>query len=248
MKKTGILLFASLLLLTGCAAKEQKTAAPAPSAAYQQIDQETARQILAQEGSSVLVDVRRLDEYESGHIPGAICIPNESIGGEKPVELPNPNQVLLLYCRSGNRSKQAAEKLAGLGYIKVYEFGGINDWTGEVVQGQTLTVTLESNPTTGFRWQVEQDGECFDVREYYVSEPQTQPLAGAGGWQTFLLTPKQSGAVELRFTYTRPWENSDVEPQFRCELEISEALAVTVTDNGASEAAQSGYTPVIRIY
>ena len=81
--------------------------------------------------------MRRQDEYDSGHIPGAICIPNESIADSQPEELPDLDQVILIYCRSGNRSKQAAEKLCRIGYTNLYEFGGILDWTGEIVTEET---------------------------------------------------------------------------------------------------------------
>ena len=81
----------------------------------------------------IVVDVRRQDEYDAGHIPGAILIPNESIGTQPPEELPDLDQIILIYCRSGNRSKQAAQKLSDMGYTNIYEFGGINTWTGEIV-------------------------------------------------------------------------------------------------------------------
>ena len=81
----------------------------------------------------IIVDVRQQDEYDSGHIPDAILIPNESIGTEKPKELPDLDQVILIYCRSGRRSKEASQKLADMRYTHIYEFGGIIDWTGEVV-------------------------------------------------------------------------------------------------------------------
>ena len=100
---------------------------------YQQIDQETAKELMAEDNGSVIVDVRRRDEYDGGHIPGAILIPNESIEDERPDELPDLGQVILVYCRSGRRSKEAAQKLADMGYIRVYEFGGIIDWTGDIV-------------------------------------------------------------------------------------------------------------------
>ena len=80
----------------------------------------------------IIVDVRRQDEYDSGHIPGAILIPNESISTEQPEALPDPDQIILVYCRSGRRSKEAAQKLADIGYTNVFEFGGIIDWTGEI--------------------------------------------------------------------------------------------------------------------
>ena len=83
-----------------------------------------------------IVDVRRQDEYDSGHIPGAILIPNESLGTEKPEKLPEFDQVILIYCRSGNRSKAASQKLADMGYTNIYEFGGIIDWNGEIVTSE----------------------------------------------------------------------------------------------------------------
>lgn len=104
---------------------------------YKQITQDEARTMMASDDGHVIVDVRREDEFEAGHIPGAICIPNESITDTMPEQLPDKNQVILIYCRSGRRSKEAAQKLFDMGYLKVYEFGGIIDWTGETVTGNT---------------------------------------------------------------------------------------------------------------
>ena len=81
------------------------------------------------------MDVRTQAEYEEKHIPGAICIPNKTIGSDEIKELPDKDQLILVYCRSGNRSKQASEKLAALGYTNIVEFGGINDWSRETVSG-----------------------------------------------------------------------------------------------------------------
>ncbi len=80
----------------------------------------------------VILDVRTRSEYDSGHIPGAVCLPNEDIGSEDPAALPDKDQLILVYCRSGNRSAQAARKLAALGYTDVVDFGGINAWPGEI--------------------------------------------------------------------------------------------------------------------
>ena len=88
------------------------------------------------EDGHVVVDVRRQDEFDEGHIPGAICIPNESIIDTQPEELPDLDQIILVYCRSGRRSKEASQKLFDMGYTNVFEFGGIIDWTGEVVTGE----------------------------------------------------------------------------------------------------------------
>ena len=100
--------------------------------AWTHITGEEAARVMAEETDYLLLDVRRQDEYDAGHIPGALCIPVESIT-EPPEELSDFEQTLLVYCRSGRRSKQAASKLAALGYTDVREFGGILDWTGEVV-------------------------------------------------------------------------------------------------------------------
>ncbi|MBQ3378793.1 MAG: rhodanese-like domain-containing protein [Clostridia bacterium] len=100
---------------------------------YTQISQEEAKLMMEENDGLIIVDVRRQDEYDGGHIPNAVCIPNESIENEMPAGLPDKQQVILVYCRSGNRSKQAAQKLADMGYANVYEFGGIIDWTGDVV-------------------------------------------------------------------------------------------------------------------
>ena len=135
MKTIMTILPAALLimvLLTGCASKD---AAEKKTAGYQQISQEEAAEMMEKDDGHVILDVRRQDEYASGHIPGAICIPNETITTEMLPQLPDPEQVILVYCRSGNRSKQASGKLAEAGYKNVYEFGGIIDWTGETETG-----------------------------------------------------------------------------------------------------------------
>lgn len=102
---------------------------------YTQISQDVAMEMMERDDGHIILDVRRPDEFAYSHIPGAICIPNETIETEQPEELPDLDQVILIYCRSGNRSKQAAEKFVAMGYTNIYEFGGIIDWTGEIVRG-----------------------------------------------------------------------------------------------------------------
>ncbi len=128
-----ILLAVFALLLAACSSGGQVMDGEDMVRSYMQISQDEAKEMMEQDDGHVIVDVRRPDEFETGHIPGAICIPNETIGSDQPEELPDLNQVILVYCRSGNRSKQAAQKLFEIGYTNVYEFGGIIDWTGEVV-------------------------------------------------------------------------------------------------------------------
>ncbi len=103
-------------------------------AEYISITMEEAKEIFKTPGEYIIVDVRRADEFAQGHIPGAINIDNEDIVDTEPAKLPDKEQMIYVYCRSGNRSKQAAEKLASMGYSNVIEFGGIIDWTGEIEQ------------------------------------------------------------------------------------------------------------------
>lgn len=136
MKRVWIISVVLLLIvLSGCASKSQKSEVDgmAENTGYRQISQEEAKEMMTRDDGHVIVDVRREDEYAEGHIPGAILIPNESIGSERPEQLSDYDQIILIYCRSGNRSKQAAAKLVALGYTNIYEFGGIIDWTGDVV-------------------------------------------------------------------------------------------------------------------
>lgn len=99
---------------------------------YTSISMDEAKEMMARDDGHIIVDVRREDEYAEGHIPGAILIPNESIEYDQPEELPEWEQVILIYCENGVRSKEAAQKLADMGYENVYEFGGIVDWDGEI--------------------------------------------------------------------------------------------------------------------
>ncbi len=136
MKKYVIIpLILILVILVGCSLFQgQVMDGDGMVNSYRQISQEEAKEMMEADDGHVIVDVRRQDEYDEGHIPGAICIPNESIGDTQPAELPDLTQVILVYCRSGRRSKEAAQKLFDMGYARVYEFGGIMDWTGDVVK------------------------------------------------------------------------------------------------------------------
>ena len=118
----------ALLLLAGCGAQSEEST-------YRQINAEEAAALMEKESSYIILDVRTAQEYSEKHIPGAVKIPNETIGDQDIPELPDKEQLILVYCRSGNRSKQASEKLGKQGYTNIVEFGGIHDWTGETGSG-----------------------------------------------------------------------------------------------------------------
>jgi len=128
--KNVLLILLDVLLLTGCAA-------PAEGGSYRQISMNDAVTMMEEESGYIILDVRTSEEFADKHIPGAINVPNEIIETEALSQLPDKDQLILVYCRSGNRSKQASEKLVALGYTNIVEFGGINDWPGETVSGDT---------------------------------------------------------------------------------------------------------------
>ena len=116
----------SLMLLSSCGAPGSS------SLGYRQISMNEAVKMMKDEKNYIILDARRPDEYAEGHIPGAINIPNEEIGTAEISELPDKSQLILVYCRSGRRSKEASEKLVKLGYTNIVEFGGILDYKGEI--------------------------------------------------------------------------------------------------------------------
>ena len=124
-------IFLAALLLVGCAA-------PAEEITYRQVNMDEAITMMEEGSGYIILDVRTPEDFAEKHIPGAINVANETIGTDEIPELPDKDQLILVYCRSGNRSKQASEKLVALGYTNIVEFGGINDWPGETVSSTGL--------------------------------------------------------------------------------------------------------------
>ena len=104
------------------------------SASYEQISGAEAKALMDSESGYIIIDARTQEEYDGGHIAGAIMIPEYEIADRAEKELPDKDQLILVYCRSGRRSKIAAEELVKLGYTNVKEFGGIIDWQYEIVK------------------------------------------------------------------------------------------------------------------
>lgn len=128
-----------MMLLAACgqseATESSQNASTAQPSAYQKITAEEGKELLESGSALTLVDVRRIDEYETAHIPGAVNIPNESIGDTQPDALPELDGTVVVYCRTGVRSQQAADKLVEMGYTDVRDMGGIADWPYETVSG-----------------------------------------------------------------------------------------------------------------
>ena len=123
MKKL-IFLFLAVMMLTACGQNTENNR----EAAYMNITAEEAKQIMDSEEGYIILDVRTQEEYDQGHIPGAIVISHEKISEKAEEVLTDKDQLILVYCRSGRRSKLAAEALVELGYTNIKEFGGIIDW------------------------------------------------------------------------------------------------------------------------
>lgn len=130
MKKWSLLILGLLLLLTACSSPTKNN----QEMVFLNITAEEARKLMDSEKDRIILDVRSREEYDQGHIPGAILIPDTEIEAKAADLLPDKDQLILVYCRSGRRSKLAAQSLADLGYTNIREFGGILDWPYEVVQ------------------------------------------------------------------------------------------------------------------
>ena len=127
MKKLIFLLLAVMMLAACGQVKENDQ-----GVVYVNITAEEAKQIMDSEEGYIILDVRTQEEYDQGHIPGAIVISHEEIEARAEEVLTDKDQLILVYCRSGRRSKLAAEALVELGYTNIKEFGGISDWPYEV--------------------------------------------------------------------------------------------------------------------
>ena len=124
-----MLLILAVLFLTACGEEKENDR----EAVYMNITAQEAKQIMDSEKGYIILDVRTQEEFDQGHIPGAILIPDTQIEARAEDVLTDKDQLILVYCRSGRRSKLAAQKLCESGYTNIIEFGGINTWQGEIV-------------------------------------------------------------------------------------------------------------------
>lgn len=217
MRRIALVLLAALLL-AGCALAEN---------GYTQIDQETAKRMMAQDDGHVIVDVRTREEYDEGHIPGAILIPNESIGCDSPEALPDYDQIILIYCRSGNRSRQAAQKLASMGYTNIYEFGGINTWTGEIETQAPATLTFSSFSGGGYEYTVEvDDPSVVSCESRYAFEANAEEIDGASYDFIISLTGVKPGRTMVRVYGVSPIMENEVSLY---TADVDDGLRVTLT-------------------
>ena len=235
-------LLAVTMLLAGCAGASDPTPGgegTVKEAGFQQITQEEAMRIMAEETGYVILDVRTKEEYGEGHIPGAVCVPNELINCDAPEALTDYNQMILVYCRSGNRSKQAAQKLASMGFTRVYEFGGINTWPGEIVaeepqpETEPATLTYSSFDGGGPEYEVAIEDPsvvaCTSSRKY--DKPDHDEMTGASYNVIFSFPGLKEGTTALTVSARSPIaENFDETYTVSVDHELKVTLRLESTD------------------
>ena len=229
-----VTLFVLVLAMTGCAEEPVMDGdGMVNEHTYSQISQDEAKEMMAEDGV-IIVDVRRADEFAEGHIPDAINIANESIDGSAPEGLPDKEQKILIYCRSGRRSKEAAEKLAAMGYTNIYEFGGIIDWTGDIVKDESkkegvATLSFESFDGGGPEFNVVLEDEglvSYESKKEYA-DADHEDLDGAGYTVTFSFTGKAKGETGMTIEERSPiGDNFD----HKYKVSVAEDLSVTIED------------------
>lgn len=131
MKLTIAILCTFLFLMIGCKANDSNSS---HTSEYKKINAEEAKKLMDSEEELVILDVRTKEEFDTGHIAGALLLPLDSLKNAAEETLPNKDQLILVYCRSGNRSETATNQLIEMGYTHVIDFGGIIDWPYEIVQ------------------------------------------------------------------------------------------------------------------
>lgn len=172
----ALMIFSLMFSAYGCRKMEESSETSSSVYAVKQdykiITQQEAKRMIDTEKDIIILDVRRQDEYDTEHIPNAVLIPNESIIDTRPAELDDLNQKILIYCRSGNRSKQAAQKLADMGYTNIYEFGGIITWEYDTVKPSALKspedISLRDTDGNGKNYLFTYNGE--DYKALYTND------------------------------------------------------------------------------
>ena len=233
MKHLLLFLICGTLLLSGCGRGKESSDGEEPATSYQRISQTEAMEMMARDDGHIVLDVRRQDEYDAGHIPGAVLLPNEDIGITPPEALPDFDQIILIYCRSGNRSKQAAQKLFNMGYTHLYEFGGINTWPGEIVtetapqKSQTASISFDSFDGGGPEFSIQLDDPSIASYERSVNYARDDhaEIDGAGFTVTFTFTGRKAGETRARISARSPIAE-DFDEVYA--VRVDEALNVTL--------------------
>ena len=217
--------------LVCCAKKDKSHESDRVKKTYTQISQEEAMQMIGQDDGHIIVDVRRQDEFDTGHIPGAVCIPNESICDTQLKLLPDKDQIILVYCRSGNRSKQASQKLADMGYTHVYEFGGIIDWTGEIVTDegsvQPAQLSFESFDGGGYDYSIslKDDQLVSYIKKHIYRDPYHDMQTGSAYNVVFTFTGLRPGETDMTVTAVSP---IIPEETYSYRVKVNEDLTVEI--------------------
>ena len=183
------------LFLVSCAADKG-------ALSYKKISQEEAVKMM-ETGDCLILDVRTEEEYNDGHIPNAVCLPVETIGSEAPAQLPDKDQIILIYCRTGVRAERAAKALADLGYTNVYDFGGIADWEGDIVTEESFDY---GEPEAALTLEI-------SGRQIYTNIITKTELLDAVGTSSFELSFRDEGSIKravLPFTVSPEEKDTEV--------------------------------------
>jgi len=132
-QKTAVFLLLMMILIITLAGCSSENTSVDTDNSYQKISSEEAKKMMDEDSSIVILDVRTPEEFKSGHIQGAVNIAQTEIAAIIETAIPNKSATILVYCRSGNRSALASKELIELGYLNIYDFGGINDWKYDVI-------------------------------------------------------------------------------------------------------------------
>lgn len=222
--KTIFLLFLSLLFLFSCTAKKD-------TLSYTQISQEEAMKMMEEE-DCIILDVRTVEEYNEGHIPDALCIPVETIGNEKPEELPDSDQIILVYCRTGVRAAQASDKLVKLGYTGVYDFGGIVTWKGDIViEGEEIYREPEATLV------IEVNG-----RQIYTNTITKKELLKTMGTDWYKVSFKDEGSIKIAvLPFSVSLEEEETEVKTGDVLLVSDNEILLVLEEGTLCGEKIGF-------
>lgn len=212
MRLKDVVIASMALLLGACSAPEGEhfvaDSGGMMRLPYLRIDEAEAQRMMEQKNGYIILDVGSKDEYDAGHIPGAVSLPADTIGTERPEELADLYQTILLYSRDAEKGRKAAEKLGNMGYCQVYEFGVLHDWTGPVEtgaesgsKGEPAVLSFSSFSGGGPSYSVSvADPDILSCSSETVFDESTYGMPGAGYQEVYTFSGLRPGTTTVTVT------------------------------------------------